>query len=174
MLVSFNLIVDEQPTGYASSENLLYFFINMSKKKSIEFTSEQFRTLLELVYLGDQFVNSLKIDTVKRYDQLCQHLFSLAKEFELEDISLPEDPQFPTGTFEESMHHEFVDEYDELTFWDELAERLTERMFFERYSVDARSSMNRDERFILLCRIRDEVDNYLRTKGIDEFPVCLK
>jgi hypothetical protein len=66
-------------------------------KKSIQFTSEQFRTLLELVYLGDQVVNGHKVDRIEGHDELLKYLFSMAKQFKLENVSLDDDPKYPTA-----------------------------------------------------------------------------
>lgn len=140
-------------------------------KKSIKFTSDEYRTLLELIYLGEHVVNGHKVDRIERYRQLCKYLFSLTKLFNLNRISDEDEPQFPSGDFEELMRAEFLDEYDELTFWDELAERLTGAVFYERYSKEEIEAMNREKRGVILCRLRDEVDDYLRIKGLDDFPL---
>lgn len=138
-------------------------------EKSISFTPDQFRTLLELVYLGEQMVNGHKVDRIKRHDELFSYLFSLASQFSLENISLPEEPQFPTAYFEEKMNESYISEYDELTFWDELAERLSYKTIQERYTAEQIDAMTREERFITLCRIRDEIDAHLQTHGLDNF-----
>lgn len=139
----------------------------MPMKKSVSFTSDQFRTLLELVYLGEQMVNGHKVDRVKRHEELFSYLFSLASQFNLADVSLPEEAQFPTASFEEEMSENYISEYDELTFWHELSDRLTYKTIQQRYTSEQVDAMTKEEWFISLCRISDEIDAYLETHGLD-------
>lgn len=139
-------------------------------KKTVSFTSEKFRTLLELVYLGEWMINGHKNydERIERYDEMLNYLFSLAGQFDLENVSLPHDPQFPTADFEQEMDEEYISNYDDLTFWDELAEVLTKKIMRTQYSSEKIQSMTPDERFLTYFRIEDEVNIYLEKYGLDE------
>jgi len=55
----------------------------------INFTKNQFQTLLQLLYLGEWVANSYKIKEDKLYkesDSLEQHIFSFAAQFGLENL----------------------------------------------------------------------------------------
>jgi hypothetical protein len=100
---------------------------------NIEFTKEQFLTLLKIVYLGNWMANAQREDgLIEEYESMESFIFSQAKKFGydkyLDDELKDENLYFPTRAFEEETRvHELVEEYDEDSFWDELVERLSER-----------------------------------------------
>lgn len=103
----------------------------------IEFSADQFRALVELAYLGNWMVNGIRVpaDHVERYSQVEQYLFSLAGQFGLRDVAEMYEPlaaRVPTAAFEERMA-EWIAEYDNQTFWDELVDRLADRDLFIEY-----------------------------------------
>ena len=83
----------------------------------INFTKEQFQTLLKLLYLGEWVVNSYKSKEDKLYkesDNLEQHIFSFASKFGLENL-IEYDQSLkkfvPTLTMEEKFHP-LIDKYN--------------------------------------------------------------
>lgn len=135
----------------------------------IEFTKEQFESLMKLVYLGNWMANANRTDdTIKKYADLENYVFSCAKNFGLEKYVDDEDAKdgkfYPTRFFEEETDvDEIRSEYDEDTFWTELPDRLGERDFFVKYSKEDREKMTQDERFLKMqdCIIKweEELEN---------------
>jgi hypothetical protein len=83
----------------------------------INFTKEQFQTLLKLLYLGEWVANSYKSKEDKLYkesDNLEQHIFSFASKFGLENL-IEYDQSLkkfvPTLTMEEKFHP-LIDKYN--------------------------------------------------------------
>lgn len=69
--------------------------------KKVEFTKDQFKFLLELVYLGEWMTNShrLEDESIASYDEICFYLFAHAKEFGLQECYIPMTPRIPTLAF---------------------------------------------------------------------------
>ena len=103
--------------------------------KKIEFTNEQYRNLLKLVYLGHWMANSHRDEPITKLDEIENYLYSFADTFnstDLIDMDTKLDNHYPTLDFENEMDP-YVQDYDEYTFWDELAWRLADRDFEEKY-----------------------------------------
>jgi hypothetical protein len=98
----------------------------------IELTKEQYRKLVEVLFLGDWLVNShrtgAKGDEIKtEYKKLEQHILSYSKEFQLGQLVMEEAGEyFTTMKFEENLMP-LIEEYDEYTFWEQLAEQMAEK-----------------------------------------------
>lgn len=136
--------------------------------KSIQFTPREYKALLELVHIGEWVVNAHKTNTLDSYDLLSKNLFSKAKDFGLDDITIEEDPRYPNAVFEEHLKSTYIDEYDELTFWEELTERLTYREFKKRYTAEQIEAMDVATRFLILCKLEEEVNHHLQNYGYDQ------
>lgn len=97
----------------------------------INFTNKQYRSLIDLIYLGDMMVNGIRSDDrVEEYEELREHIYSFAKKMGQEDIieyDKKYDQHFETREYETGKVQEYIDEYDENVFWTELASRLAER-----------------------------------------------
>lgn len=97
----------------------------------IELTKEQYRELLKVVYLGSWMINSFRNaeERVDATEAIEQYINSYAKQFESEDMityNTKYNVYDVTKTIEAELH-QFIDAYDEDTFWAELAERLALR-----------------------------------------------
>lgn len=143
----------------------------------IGFTKEQFENLMKLVYLGNWMVNANRTDdTIKKYEELENYIFSFAKDFELEKYVDDEDAEkgkfFPTRVFEEETDvDEIRDEYDDETFWTELPDRLGERDFFKKYPEKEAEKMTRDERFLKMQECIIKWEEELEENGIDRMEI---
>lgn len=98
----------------------------------VELTKQQYRDLLDLVYLGDWMVNAIRDpgQEVKKYTDLEQYVMSFAEEHGFGDLVEYDDKfqqYFHTRAFEESEVDEYRQEYDEENFWEDLVYRLSRR-----------------------------------------------
>jgi hypothetical protein len=99
----------------------------------IPFTKAEYRTLLDLVYLGEWMLTAhdREEDPAKaKYRGLAQKIRSHAKEMGCE--SLVEEDRgsgryFETREYEDSGIRDVVDDYDNQSFWEELIHRLVDR-----------------------------------------------
>jgi hypothetical protein len=100
----------------------------------IELSKEQYKTLLQLVFMGDWLANSIRTneDGNKEFEDLEQYLYSFAGEQGMENLIMYDEKfkkYFSTREFEESFET-IIDEYDDFTFWQELPGRLAKRDLF--------------------------------------------
>lgn len=97
----------------------------------IEFTKEQFKSLLDLAYLGNWMVNSHRTDDlIEKYDELQTYLFQHCPRFEMEELLESLEDGYPSQTYEEEIS-EFIDEYDDETLWEGLAMNLATKKVAE-------------------------------------------
>jgi len=97
----------------------------------INFSKKQYRSLIDLVYLGEMVVNSIRTDDrVKEYDELREYIYSFAEQMGQGDIieyDKKYNMHFETKAYETGKVEEYTNAYDEEVFWTELASRLAER-----------------------------------------------
>ncbi|MFH1938305.1 MAG: hypothetical protein ABIJ60_02100 [Patescibacteria group bacterium] len=128
-----------------------------NKQIKISFTKKQFEILLKLVYLGNWMANANRTGALddpmkKEYEEIDNYIFSLAKQFGLDEYVDDEDAAdnrfYPTRKFEEETDvNQLHEEYDEEIFWAEIIDRLGDRDFFQHYSKKEIKKMSREERF---------------------------
>lgn len=146
----------------------------------IELTKEQYENLIKLVYLGNWMINAIRSGTedeprIEKYDELEQYIFSFAKEAGLEKyIEFDEkyNQFFPTREFEESAELEqYMEDYDDEVFWQELSDRLGIRDFTRKYSADDIKKMDQKETFLkkqeFIIKYEEEFYKY----GIDRLGI---
>ena len=155
---------------------------NISKEiRTIEFTQEQFKTLLKLAYLGNWMANANRDGSSQdphkeEYEKMEDYLFLLAKKFGLEEWVDEEEAVkgkfYPTRFFEEGTDvEELIDDYDEETFWDELIDRFGDRDFYRRYSQNEVKKMTQEERFVKLNECVDRWSDEILEHGIERMGV---
>ena len=138
--------------------------------KKIEFTSEQYLQLLKLVYLGRWMVSSHRDDPDTSYDSIEQQVYGNAKLFGHEnytDFDTNYKKYFPSVDLEEDMDP-VIQEYDDYTFWDELAWRMAERDFGKKYDQAQILCMTEDEIFHLKNTIADKYFDEFTANGIEK------
>ena len=118
----------------------------------VNITKKEYEKLLDVFYIADWIMNGFysedRVET-KVYRDLEQKFFSLAKEFGVDDLvelDREEGEFYPTRKFEEeSVALEFIEEYEEESFWDELIERLAKRDFLEKHGPDVENIVLKDK-----------------------------
>lgn len=145
----------------------------------IEFTKEQFENLLKIVYLGNWMANAIhngdKDDPIhKELEDIENYIFSFAKDFGFEKYVDDEDAKkgrfFPTNEFDEIVQ-EYVEDYDEECFWDEIFHRLSNRDFDRKYTDKEISKMEMKERFEKEEPFREKWGNELNNHGVERLEV---
>ncbi|OFX27380.1 MAG: hypothetical protein A2Z07_08570 [Armatimonadetes bacterium RBG_16_67_12] len=136
----------------------------------IEFSKEQFRALLELVYLGEYMVNGIRSpgEYLARFDEFQQYVYSMAARFGIADVAEFDDrlrKYFPSDSFDEAMQ-EYIGAYDNETFWEELIHRLAERDFGEYYG-DAAQHFVPEDRFARISPLIERYEEEAEKHGID-------
>ncbi len=139
------------------------------ESKKIEFTQEQFLQLLKLVYLGRWMANSHRDETDKSLEELEQHFFSNATTYgftDMVDFDNKYKKFFPAIELEDTMDP-MIQDYDDYTFWDELAWRIAERDFVQKFDHAQVLCMTSDEIFREKNTLADKYFEEFSTNGID-------
>lgn len=95
----------------------------------IELTSKEFRTLLDMVYIGNWVLNSTRgEDRFQIYDDMESKLFSLAREQGMKVLAQDwEGTVVPSKAYAEGGIHEAIAYYEDNVFYQILAEELSRR-----------------------------------------------
>lgn len=95
----------------------------------IELTDQQFRYLLDLVYIGNWVMNSTRgDDRIKEYDQVEGLVFSHCLEQKMSKlVELYQGDLIPSRRFAEGGIHEAIEQYEDIVFYEILAEELALR-----------------------------------------------
>lgn len=95
----------------------------------IELTEQQFRYLLDLVYIGNWVINSTREDDrIKEYDQLESLIFSHCLHHKMPKlVELYKGELIPSRAFSDGGIHEAIENYEDIIFYEILAEELALR-----------------------------------------------
>lgn len=140
----------------------------------VELSQDQFEALMELVFLGDWMINGIRVpgEHIERYEKIAQYIYSLAPRFGLEthvEFDRRMDKRFPTGKFDERMQ-EFIGEYDDQAFWDELVDRMADRDFDKMYG-DAVEAMSSEMLFEKRYPFIEQYENEFAEHGIERLEI---
>jgi hypothetical protein len=137
--------------------------------KKIEFTREQYILMLKLVYLGRWMASSHHDEPDKSLEEIEQYIYSYAKSFgydDMVDFDTNYKKYYPSAELEEDLDP-IISEYDDNTFWDELAWRMAERDFSQKYDEAQVLCMTSDEIFREKNILADKYFDEFRTHGIE-------
>ncbi|MCQ2447619.1 MAG: hypothetical protein MJ073_01770 [Oscillibacter sp.] len=109
----------------------------------IELTDQQFRYLLDLVYIGNWVMNSTRgDDRIKEYDQVEGLVFSHCLQQKMSKlVELYQGELIPSRRFAEGGIHEAIEQYEDIVFYEILAEELALRDFDEPLSRENYSAL---------------------------------
>lgn len=95
----------------------------------IELTTKEFRRLLDLVYIGNWILNSIRgDDRFQDYDQVESKLFGLCQGTGMQAlVEKWEGEDVPSRAFAEGGIHEAIACYEDAVFYEILAEELSRR-----------------------------------------------
>ena len=95
----------------------------------IELTEQQFRYLLDLVYIGNWVMNSIRDDDpIQEYDQVESLIFSHCLHHNMASlVQMYRGELIPSRAFAEGGIHEAIEQYEDVVFYEILAEKLAMR-----------------------------------------------
>ena len=101
----------------------------VSKSMNIELTEKQYRYLLDLVYVGNWVMNSTREnDRIREYDGVESLIFSHCAVHGMKKLIERLDGQIiPSRAFADGGIHEVIESYEDVTFYEILAEELALR-----------------------------------------------
>ena len=95
----------------------------------IELTEQQYRYLLDLVYIGNWVLNSTRDkDRIKEYDQVEALVFSHCLQEKMTKlVELYQGELIPSRAFAEGGIHDAIEQYEDIVFYEILAEEMALR-----------------------------------------------
>ena len=145
----------------------------------IEFSNEEYRLLLDMVYIADWVMNAHEVEQqeeTKPYGKLEQKLLSLAKDFGSgEYIAWDEQLQeyFPTRGYEEERPvMGFIDKFEDDSFWEELVARLADRDANRKYGQKKLTRMSFEERRRKIGEIEEKYWVEFERNGLDRLQIA--
>ena len=95
----------------------------------IELSEQQFRYLLDLVYIGNWVMNSTREnDRIKEYDQVESLVFSHCLSHRMSKlVELYRGELIPSRAFADGGIHEVIESYEDIMFYEILAEEMALR-----------------------------------------------
>ncbi|GGJ00207.1 hypothetical protein GCM10010885_06820 [Alicyclobacillus cellulosilyticus] len=131
----------------------------------LELSEEQFRRLVELVYLGNWMANAARdqSDRIVAYEELEQYILAHSRDFSAEDMveyDEENDTYYVRQDVEDKLMR-LVDEYEDESFWELLALRLAERDVMEEVGpVAAFTTTMHEKRWELADKYGEEFEKY--------------
>ena len=99
----------------------------------LELSKDEYRSLIDMIYIAEWVMNAHKIEkdpSTEKYAELEQRISSFADKMGYQDLIVYDEDlkrYFPTRKLEDGPARQYIEEYDNDSFWDELIERLIER-----------------------------------------------
>jgi len=136
-----------------------------------EFTTEEFRKLIELAYLGEWMINAQHDPEFQDEPAgaIVQKLLA-AHKLPYIDLDAETGEYFMKSEWTERLYDEYILDYDDHTFWDELTERLALRDLARKRGVES-DQVNRDDDLLQLRPIEDRYRAELEEHGLDHLEI---
>jgi len=139
------------------------------KKVNLELSSEQYKELIKLVYIGDWVIDEPENMVL---NDLVQVVFSKAKEAGHESlIEFDKDMNLymPSQTFDDEVV-EIVDDYEEECFWDHLIYRMADKDLVAKLG-DKADKLTNEERIDMIDPISEKYVKEFEENGIDNLVI---
>jgi hypothetical protein len=141
----------------------------------IDITKEEYRNLLDVLHMADWMMHAHETEedpgTVK-YDEVIQKFYALAKDLGHDD-SVKYNPEarkyFVTREFDSTSESwEFIDDFTDVTFWDELIHRLTDRDIARTVGgYEQLDKLSMEQRFVHEAPIIKKYSQEFDERGLD-------
>ncbi|NLK63037.1 MAG: hypothetical protein GX287_06225 [Fusobacteria bacterium] len=141
----------------------------------IELTREQYKKLLELIYMGETVINISKMTRDKDTLLLIKNILSYYKDFKSEHIIEYDksfDEYYTTPEFDDILQCH-LEEYDNYTFWNELAFRLASKDF-DKIPENEKKNLNETEIFNMISKLESKYKDEFEKNGVLNLEILKK
>lgn len=148
--------------------------LDMKDKPSehtIKLPEEDYRKLVELAYLGEWVINA-QHDPDFHDETAREVLQKLLAAHPQKDVEQDAETQefFMTSDWVEQLYDQYIADYDDHVFWDELTERLAQRDVAKLRGVPV-DDINRDDDLLELRPYEERYHNELEEHGIERLEI---
>ena len=137
----------------------------------IHLDPDQYRKLIELAYLGEWVINAHH-DTDYQDDQATATIQALLKAGPVEGIGRDDETgeYFLEADWVERLYDDYILDYDDHVFWDELTERLAARDLARERGVSP-DDIIRDDDLLELRPLEERYRQELEERGVDRLDI---
>jgi hypothetical protein len=145
---------------------------------NITFTKKEYLALLDMFEIADWVLHSHKVEETgetKPYRDLAQKIYALAKDFgcaHLIEYSTTDARHYPTRKLEEGAARDFVDAFEEDTFWSRLVEHLAERDLVRELGEEKFETLERAERWEKMEILEEKYWEEFQTNGVNRLEIA--
>ena len=142
----------------------------------LNFTNREYRTLMEMIQIASWVIHAHETERPTGndpYDVIEEKILSQAKDFGCAgdvDFDKQLGAHFATRDFEEHIM-QFIDRYDDDTFWEELRERLIERDMVRVIGDQQYLALEFEDRMKKAVPFEQKYDNEFAEHGIERLAV---
>ena len=148
----------------------------------IEFTRKEYECLLDVLYIADWVMNAHKAKDDRRteaYKKLEQKIFSYAKDMGFENLieyASDYEKYYPTRELEKAgSAREFIEEFENDTFWGELTSRLADRDSARKVGgFEKFSKLSLEERVKIILPIEEKYTSEFEKRGLEGLSIISK
>lgn len=141
---------------------------------NVPISKNEYKTLLEMLEIAGWVLSAHKTEDdprTKKFRDMEQKFFALGEGMGVADF-FEYDPDtkayMPTVIYDETIDvFDYIDEYDDDTFWDELGDRLAYRDLVRQVGEDAFEKMDPSERFSKIEEIRSAYFEEFLENGLE-------
>lgn len=140
----------------------------------INFTKNEYRLLLDMLYLSDWMMNSHdETHTVNaKYKDLRKKILSYCKEMGLDDqFQYVDGEYYESADSEFELHEKFLDGYNEETFWDQLIDKLSTRDFMKKVGINEYQKMDGEKRIAGITEFEHQYIDEFNQHGLDNLKI---
>jgi hypothetical protein len=137
--------------------------------EKLQLNTQQYRTLLKLLYCGDWLINANRDEPLPEFRDLEQYIHSFAGYFGCDDLVEWSDEfkqSFPTKKLDDEMA-DLIHDYDEDCFWEELVFRMARRDCLRKYGKERLAEMDWEELFKLEAPFIHDYEEEFSKFGIE-------
>lgn len=139
----------------------------------INFTKSEYRILLDIIYMADWILHSHDTEDrndTKEYYDLFQKLMSYAKDMGYEDlVDFDQQQKNYAESFifeEESPALEYIDEFENNSFWSELTLRLARQDALIELKANNPEDVDSEDLFAAISKAEDKWSKEFETFGL--------
>ncbi len=146
------------------------------RRSHIELTKDEYVALLEMLEMSSWVLFAYQLDdrpNRRKYQMLHQRIMSLAPAFGCEDLvefSERFKEYFPTRELE-TRCETFINEFENDTFWEELADRLTMRDVIRKVGEEKYRSMEFEQRMHEIDPVEQRYWDEFEEHGLDRIEI---
>ncbi len=143
----------------------------------INFTKEQYLALLDIFEIAGWVLHSHKAERTeetRQYTELEQKIYALAGNFgcgDMVEYSESDSRYYPARKLEEGPAMNFINTFEEDTFWSRLVEYLAERDLVRELGKEEAGSLDRAERWERLESFESRYWDEFQVNGIERLEI---